>query len=75
MTEQDLRIQDLKDENKKLKEELQKYKQAGKQVCEIADRIYNYCEEIDYHIPENERSGYKMLPDILKIHELLKGRD
>lgn len=42
------------------------------QVTEITDRINNYCEEIDYNIPENERSGYKMLPDIFKLREVVK---
>lgn len=44
-----------------------------KQVSEIADRISNYCEEIDLNIPEEERSGYKMLPDILALKNVVKG--
>lgn len=35
------------------------------------DDIFNYCEEIDYSLPENERSGYKMLPDIHKIRKYI----
>lgn len=35
------------------------------------DDIFNYCEEIDNNIPENERSGYKMLPDIQKIRKYI----
>ena len=43
-----------------------------KQVQEITDRILNYCEEIDNNIPEEERSGYKLLPDIFKIMDVLR---
>ena len=43
-----------------------------KQVSEITDRIHNYCEEIDNNIPEYERSGYKMLPDIEKLQDVIK---
>lgn len=42
------------------------------QVKEITDRINNYCEEIDHNIPEDERSGYKMLPDLFKLREIVK---
>lgn len=37
------------------------------------DDIFNYCEEIDYSLPENERSGYNMLPDIQKIRKYIMG--
>ena len=43
-----------------------------KQVEEITDRILNYCEEIDNNIPENERSGYRLLPDIFKLRDVVK---
>lgn len=34
------------------------------QALQAMARIFNYCEEIDLHIPEDERTGYKMLPDV-----------
>ena len=43
-----------------------------KQVEEITDRILNYCEEIDNNIPENERSGYRLLPDIFKLRDVVR---
>lgn len=42
-----------------------------KQAIEALGRIHNYCEEIDYHCPEEERTGYKMLPDVLLISNFL----
>lgn len=45
---------------------------VAKEVREVADRILNYCEEIDWHIPEEERTGYEMLPDIWKLSEIVK---
>ena len=36
-----------------------------KQALEAMERIFNYCEEIDLHLPEDERTGYnrkKMSP-------------
>lgn len=41
------------------------------EALKAVDDIFNYCEEIDNNIPENERSGYKMLPDILKIRKYI----
>lgn len=43
-----------------------------KQAIESLDRIHNYCEEIDNHIPKEERTGYKMLPDVLLISDFLR---
>lgn len=43
-----------------------------KQVQEITERIFNYCEEIDNNIPENERSGYRLLPDIFMLRDVVK---
>lgn len=34
------------------------------QAIEALYRIFEYCEEIDWHIPQEERTGYKMLPDV-----------
>ena len=38
---------------------------------EALDRISNYCEEIDWHIPEEERTGYKMSPDIQVVKDYI----
>lgn len=38
------------------------------------DRIFNYCEEIDLHIPKEEQIGYDMLVDINIIREALKNK-
>ena len=35
------------------------------------ERIFNYCEEIDLHIPENERTGYEMLPDVQLVERYI----
>lgn len=40
-------------------------------AIEALDRIFDNCEEIDLHLPEEEKSGYKMLPDINFIHSYL----
>ncbi len=40
-------------------------------ALEALDRIFNNCEEIDWHLPEEEREGYKMLVDIEIIREAL----
>ena len=36
------------------------------------ERMWNYCEEIDNHLPEAEQTGYKMLPDYLVVWAYLK---
>lgn len=41
-------------------------------VNEALDRLFNFCEEIDLHIPEDERTGYKMLNDIWAIRDIVK---
>lgn len=41
------------------------------EALKAVDDIFNYCEEIDYSLPENERSGYEMLPDINKIRKYI----
>ena len=33
------------------------------EALEALQRIFNNCEEIDNHLPEEERSGYKMYSD------------
>ena len=35
------------------------------------DRIFDNCEEIDKCLPTNERTGYKMLPDVEKIRKYI----
>lgn len=42
-------------------------------ALEALERILNYCEEIDLHLPEAERSGYKMLPDYEAVRSALTG--
>lgn len=42
------------------------------EVLEITERIFNYCEEIDLNIPEEERSGYNMLSDIRRLRECVR---
>ena len=42
-----------------------------KQALEAMERIFNYCEEIDLHIPENERTGYEMLPDVQLVERYI----
>lgn len=41
------------------------------EAIDALGRIHNYCEEIDHHIPEEERTGYKMYPDVQKIFDFL----
>lgn len=43
-------------------------------ALEALDRIFNYCEEIDLHIPEEEQTGYDMLVDINIIREALENQ-
>ena len=38
---------------------------------ETLSRINNFCEEVDYSLPDNEKTGYKMLPDILALHRYI----
>ncbi len=40
-------------------------------ALDALERIFNYCEEIDNNIPENERTGYNMLPDVFVIRDVL----
>ena len=40
-------------------------------ALEALDRIFNYCEEIDLHIPEEEQTGYSMNDDVVIIREAL----
>lgn len=38
------------------------------------DRIFNFCEEIDNHLPDTEKTGYKMLSDYLIIMKYLNNQ-
>ena len=38
-------------------------------ILKKIDDIWNYCEEIDNHLPKEEQTGYRMLPDILYIQK------
>lgn len=40
-------------------------------ALEALDRIFNYCEEIDLHIPEEEQTGYSMNDDVAIIRKAL----
>lgn len=44
-------------------------------ALEALERILNYCEEIDLHLPEAERSGYRMLPDYEVVRKALTERE
>lgn len=46
-----------------------------KQALEAMERIFNYCEEIDLHLPEDERTGYNMLPDVQLVERYIWGTD
>lgn len=41
-------------------------------VVEITERISNNCDEIELDWPEEERTGYSMHDDIMKIRHLVK---
>ena len=41
------------------------------EALKAVDDLFNYCEEIDNSLPENEKSGYEMLPDIHKIRKYI----
>lgn len=40
-----------------------------KGILKKIDDIFNYCEEIDNHLPKEEQTGYRMLPDIFYIQK------
>lgn len=42
------------------------------EAIKTVDRIFNYCEEIDSHLPENEQTGYDMYPDIRAVIEYIR---
>ena len=42
---------------------------SEKGILKKIDDIFNYCEEIDNHLPKEEQTGYRMLPDIFYIQE------
>lgn len=46
--------------------------EVAKAVEEITERISNTCDEIELDWPEEERTGYDMNEDILKIRHLVK---
>lgn len=43
----------------------------NKEGLAALERIFNYCEEIDNNLPEEEKSGYNMLPDVLLLTDIL----
>ena len=38
-------------------------------ILKKIDDIFNYYEEIDNHLPKEEQTGYRMLPDIFYIQK------
>lgn len=46
-----------------------------KQALEAMERIFNYCEEIDLYIPEDERTGYKMFPDVQLVERYILSKE
>ena len=44
---------------------------SREEALQAVDNLFNYCEEIDHSLPENERTGYKMLPDVHKIRKYI----
>lgn len=45
------------------------------QALQAMARIFNYCEEIDLHIPEDERTGYKMFPDVQLVERYILSKE
>jgi hypothetical protein len=43
------------------------------EALEALDRIFNYCEEIDCHLPKEERTGYVMYGDYMAIRNYILG--
>ena len=44
---------------------------TSEEALTALENIFNYCEEIDWHIPEDERSGYRMFPDIMALRRYI----
>lgn len=44
---------------------------SKEEAYESIERISNYCEEIDWNLPENERTGYRMYEDTKIIREYI----
>ena len=42
------------------------------EAIKTVDRIFNYCEEIDCHLPEDEQTGYNMYSDINAVKEYIR---
>ena len=43
-----------------------------REAIDALDRLFDNCEEIDLHLLEEQRSGYKMLPDINLLSSYLR---
>lgn len=46
---------------------------SKEEALEALDRIYNYCEEIDCHLPKEERTGYVMYGDYRALKNYILG--
>lgn len=51
------------------------YDITKEQALEAMERIFNYCEEIDLHIPEDERTGYNMIPDVQLVEQYIMSKE
>ena len=43
------------------------------EALEALERIFNYCEEIDCHLPKEERTGYVMYGDYRALKHYILG--
>ena len=72
MTEQDLKIQNLKEENKKLKEEIQKYEQSMERILERLEgksRFYNSASAIDQNIRRGVKESINIVKEVGGIND------
>ena len=43
------------------------------EALEALERLFNYCEEIDCHLPKEERTGYVMYGDYKELKKYILG--
>lgn len=46
---------------------------SREEALEALERIFNYCEEIDLHLPEGDpdRTGYNMAEDVIALRQYI----
>ena len=44
---------------------------AKQKALAALNNIFNYCDEIDWNLPDNEKTGYDMFPDYLIIRKYI----